>query len=77
MAAGKYKKYCPALAFDLPTQSGICISYNTGTCALPDVYARCPRACSALGRCAYIYQAKHECLCYYVTPLALQKSAQT
>ena len=39
------------------------ISYNTGTRALPDIYAL------ALGRCApsgimHIYQAKHSCLCY-------------
>ena len=39
------------------------ISYNTGTCALPDTYAL------ALGRCVpsgtvHIYQAKHSCLCY-------------
>ena len=41
----------------------ICISYNTGKSALPDIYARYPRACSARGR-VRIYQAKHECLCY-------------
>ena len=39
------------------------ISYNTGTRALPDIYAL------ALGRCAplgivHIYQAKHSYLCY-------------
>ena len=39
------------------------ISYNTGTRALPDIYAL------ALGRCVplgivHIYQAKHSCLCY-------------
>ena len=39
------------------------IGYNTGTRALPDMYAL------ALGRCApsgivHIYQAKHSCLCY-------------
>ena len=39
LVAGKYKIYCPALAFDPPTQSGICISYNTGKSALPDIYA--------------------------------------
>jgi len=41
----------------------ICISYNTGKSALPDIYARCPRARSARGR-VHIYQATHECLCY-------------
>ena len=41
----------------------ICNSYNTGKSALPDIYARCPRARSARGR-VRIYQAKHECLCY-------------
>ena len=41
----------------------LCISYNTGKSALPDIYARCPRARSARGR-VRIYQAKHECLCY-------------
>ena len=40
-----------------------CISYNTGKSALPDIYARCPRARSARGR-VHIYQATHECLCY-------------
>ena len=34
------------------------ISYNIGKSVLPDIYARCPRAC------VYIYQAMHECLCY-------------
>ena len=36
------------------------ISYNTGTRALPDIYAL------ALGRSGIvrIYQAKHSCLCY-------------
>ena len=39
------------------------ISYNTGTRALPDIYAL------ALGRCmpsgiVHIYQAMHSCLCY-------------
>ena len=39
------------------------IGYNTGTRALPDMYAL------ALGRCApsgivHIYQAMHSCLCY-------------
>ena len=39
------------------------ITYNTGTRALPDIYAL------ALGRCVpwgvvRIYQAKHSCLCY-------------
>ena len=37
----------------------VCISYNTGKSALPDIYARCPRR----GR-VHIYQATHECLCY-------------
>ena len=27
-----------------------CISYNTAASALPDIYARFPRACSARGR---------------------------
>ena len=33
----------------------LCISYNTGKSALPDIYARRPRACSARGR-VRIYQ---------------------
>ena len=41
----------------------ICISYNTGNSALPDIYARRPRARSTRGQ-VRIYQAKHECLCY-------------
>ena len=41
----------------------LCNSYNTGKSALPDIYARRPRARSARGR-VRIYQAKHECLCY-------------
>ena len=28
----------------------VCIDYNTGKSALPDIYARCPRACSAQGQ---------------------------
>ena len=41
----------------------ICLSYNTGKSALPDIYARCPRACNTRGQVC-IYQTKHECLCY-------------
>ena len=41
----------------------MCISYNTGKSALPDIYARRPRVHNAQGR-VHIYQAKHECLCY-------------
>ena len=41
----------------------VCISYNTGKSALPDIYAQHLRAHSALGQ-VHIYQAKHECLCY-------------
>ena len=49
------------------------ISYNTGTCALPDIYAL------ALGRCApsgivHIYQAKPQCpraSCIYISGKAL------
>ena len=41
----------------------VCISYNRGKSALPDIYARCPRVRSAQGR-VRIYQAKYECLCY-------------
>ena len=39
LVAGQYKIYCPPMSFDLPTQSVTCISYNTGTRALPDIYA--------------------------------------
>ena len=40
----------------------ICISYNTGKSALPDIYTQRPRR-------VRIYKAKYECLCYnqYVT----------
>ena len=41
----------------------VCISYNTGTRALSDIYARHPRVCSARGQ-VRIYQAKHKYLCY-------------
>ena len=40
----QYEIYALAFPFDLRCQSFICISYNTGKSALPDVYARCPRA---------------------------------
>ena len=59
----QYETHPAHLPFNLRCQSGICISYNTGTNALPDIYARHPRALSARGR-VHIYQAKHECLCY-------------
>ena len=36
-----------------------CISYNMGTNALPDMYARGPRASGI-----HTYQVKHECPCY-------------
>ena len=39
----------------------VCISYNTGKSALPDIYTQCPRAHSTQGQ-VRIYQAKHECL---------------
>ena len=44
------------------------ISYNTGTCALPDIYT-CLGPCMPLGIMhiyiyIYIYQATHSCLCY-------------
>ena len=35
----------------------ICISYNTGKNALPDIYARCPR-----GECVYIRQSTLACV---------------
>ena len=52
------------------------ISYNTGTCALPDIYAL------ALGRCApsgivHIYQATHSCLCYNLYLLPSEAMLQT
>ena len=37
----------------------ICIGYIPGAGALPDMYARCPRARGARGR-VRIYQARHE-----------------
>ena len=39
------------------------ISYNTGTRALPDIYALALRRCAPSG-IVRIYQAKHSCLCY-------------
>ena len=44
------------------------ISYNTGTSALPDIYALALGRCEPLG-VMRIYQAKHSCLCYnlYIT----------
>ena len=44
------------------------ISYNTGTHALPDIYALALRGCTPRALCpsgiVCIYQAKHSCLCY-------------
>ena len=39
------------------------ISYNTGTRALPDIYALALGCCTPSG-IVRIYQAKHSCLCY-------------
>ena len=41
----------------------VCIRYNTGKSALPDIYIQRPRAHSARGLVC-IYQTKYECLCY-------------
>ena len=41
----------------------ICVNYNTGKSALPDIYAQRPRVRSTQGR-VRIYQAEHECLCF-------------
>ena len=43
LVAGKYKIHCPALAFDLPMQSGILYSCNMGKSGLPDIYTQSPR----------------------------------
>ena len=58
-----YTLYTLAFSFDLRCESGIYITYNTGTCVLPDIYAL------ALGHCTpsgvmHIYQANHFYLCY-------------
>ena len=36
----RYEIYLLSFSFDLRCQSGICISYNTGKSALPDIYAQ-------------------------------------
>ena len=48
------------------------ISYNTGTRALPDIYALALGCCSPLG-IVCIYHAKYSCLCYnlYLSPTKL------
>ena len=46
----------------------ICISYNTGTRALPDIYARRP---APEGKCVYIRQSTSACVITNVTLLAL------
>ena len=40
----QYEIYSVYFPYELRCQSGICISYNTGKSALPDIYSRCPRA---------------------------------
>ena len=50
----------PATAGPVPTPL---ISYNTGTRALPDIYALALGA-APLGIVRILYQAKHSCLCY-------------
>ena len=56
-------KYTPVGTFDVWLHHSIyicvCISYNTGKSALPDIYARCQRMRRAQGQ-VRIYQAKHE-----------------
>ena len=54
LAAGQYKIYCPALAFDLPTQSVTFNSYTMGTSGLPDIYTRSPRAAGPRAEGVYI-----------------------
>ena len=50
------------------THTYICISYNTGKSALPDIHTWCPRAHSARGRtapegeCIYIRQSTSACV---------------
>ena len=55
LVAGQYKIYCPAMAFDPPTQSVTFIYCNTAARDLTDIYARLPRVRSARGR-VQIYQ---------------------
>ena len=57
LEAGQYKIYCPAKAFDPPTQSVTCISYNMGSSALPDMYARSPRAAGPRAEGIHIRQS--------------------
>ena len=45
------------------TGSGIYISYNTGTRALPDIHALALGCCAPSG-IVHIYQATHSCLRY-------------
>ena len=43
-ATMQYQICSTEFPFDPPTQSVTCNSCNTGKSALPDMYARCPRA---------------------------------
>ena len=50
------------------------ISYNTGTRALPDIYALTLECCVPSG-IIHIYQATHSCLCYNLHKTHLQTSS--
>ena len=42
-----------------------CNSCNTGTSALPDIYAQARGHAESEGQCGCtVYQAKHKCMCY-------------
>ena len=54
----------------------VCISYNTGKSALPDIYARCPRARSAQGK-VHIHSIIYSCLVALAYPLNYSNRAYT
>ena len=53
----QYVIYIPAKSFEVWLQwdRNICISYNTSKSALPDIYARGPRASAYISLNIYIY----------------------
>ena len=44
----------------------VCISYNTGKSALPDIYARARGRAAPEGECVYIRQSTSACVIYYL-----------
>ena len=62
----QYHIYAMAFLFDIRCESVTCISYNTGKSALPDIYTRCPRVCSAQGQVCIISNKAEVPVLYYM-----------